>query len=204
MKNGEVIRDALLNNTIRLIGEGGFEKATTKAIVTIGGDNSSERINEVYIYRIFGSKEALYEEAFLLLDRELISVFRESARAVGGFEENTKEHLYEFFLKAWSFILGKEDRCRCYLRYYYSVYYRGRSVQAHRRAFEDFIEGMKPIFKDEADVVSILHGVFTAFFDFGIRVYNGDLEDSDINRPHIFNVLYCMMSSYFTDEIKAS
>ena len=204
MKNGEVIRKDLLNNTIRLIGEGGFEKATTKAITTLGGNYPGGRVNEVYIYRIFGGKEELYEEAFLLLDRELITMLGGSARAVGGFEENTKEHLYEFFLKAWSFILGNENRCRCYLRYYYSVYYKGRPVQTHRKDFEDFIEGMKPIFVDEADVLSILHGVFTAFFDFGIRVYNGDLEDNDINRPHIFNVLYCMMSSYFKDEIKAS
>ena len=31
-------------------------------------------------------------------------------------------------------------------------------------------------------------------FDFAIRVYNGELEDSDINRPHIFNVLYPIFS----------
>ena len=31
-----------------------------------------------------------------------------------------------------------------------------------------------------------------------------ELEDSDINRPHIFNVLYCMMATYFKDSGKAS
>jgi hypothetical protein len=61
------------------------------------------------------------------------------------------------------------------------------------------IAEMTPIFKEEADVVSILHSVFTAMFDFAIRVYNGDLEDNEINRPHIFNVLYCMMALYFKD-----
>lgn len=203
MKNGEVVREALLNNTIRLIGESGFEAATTKAIVTVP-DDTSVRINEVYIYRLFGSKESLYESAFVLLDRELTSAFKRGAIAVGGFREDTKERLYEFFLRSWDFLLGNEARCRCYLRYYHSVYFKGKSLEEHKRIFSDIISEMQPLFKEEADVVSILHGVFTALFDFAIRVYNGDLDDNDINRPHIFNVLYCMMSSYFADDIKAS
>ena len=61
---------------------------------------------------------------------------------------------------------------------------------------------MTPIFKDEADVEAILHSVFTAMFDFAIRVYNEELENSDINRPHIFNVLYCMMATYLKESEK--
>ena len=65
-------------------------------------------------------------------------------------------------------------------------------------------DALAPMFKEEADVFSILHSVFTALFDFAIRVYNGELEDNEINRPHIFNVLYCMMMTYFKDSVKAS
>lgn len=63
---------------------------------------------------------------------------------------------------------------------------------------------MSSVFKEDADVASILHSVFTAMFDFAIRVYNGELEDNQTNRPHIFNVLYCMMMTYFKDLEKAS
>ena len=59
------------------------------------------------------------------------------------------------------------------------------------------------MFKEHADVVAILHSVFTALFDFAIRVYNGELEDSEINRLHIFKVLYCMMT-YFKNIEKVS
>jgi hypothetical protein len=58
------------------------------------------------------------------------------------------------------------------------------------------VSGVENKFKDEADVVAILHSVFIAFFDFAIRVLNGDVENSEENRPHIFNVLYCMMATY--------
>ena len=100
--------------------------------------------------------------------------------------------------------MGNEERCRCYVRYYYSIYFKGHSRAAHRKLFEGMVNEMAPIFKEEADVEAILHSVFTAMFDFAIRVYNNELEDSDINRPHIFNVLYCMMATYLKGSVKAS
>ena len=86
---------------------------------------------------------------------------------------------------------------------YYSIYFKGKSLETHKQRFADMIAEMTPLFKAEADVVSILHSVFTALFDFSIRVYNGELEDNDINRPHIFNVLYCMMATYFKETVTA-
>ena len=47
-----------------------------------------------------------------------------------------------------------------------------------------------------------MHSVLTALLDFAVRVYNGDLKDSDTNTRHVFNVLYCMMASYFKDELR--
>ena len=198
------IKELLIENAIHLIAEGGFEKATTKELTHSGGQLPDFKMNEVYIYRFFGSKEKLYESAFLQLDRELFYAFKNEIRVSGGFGCDTKRNLYEFFLKAWSFILGNEERCRCYIRYYYSVYFKGSSLESHKKLFEEVIADITPLFKEEADVVAILHSVFTAMFDFAIRVYNGELEDDEINRPHIFNVLYCMMMTYFNDDKKAS
>ncbi|MBR2479401.1 MAG: TetR/AcrR family transcriptional regulator [Clostridia bacterium] len=204
MKREAEIRELLISNAIHLIAEGGFERATTKELTYCGGHLSDFKMNEVYIYRFFGSKERLYEAAFRRLDRELFYAFRDEVRAVGGFEQDTRKKLYEFFLKAWHFVLGNEEKCRCYVRYYYSIYFKGASLETHKKLFAEVIEEMSPFFKDEADVAAILHSVFTAMFDFAIRVHNGELEDSEINRPHIFNVLYCMMMTYFKGSEKAS
>ena len=191
------IKELLIENAIHLIAEGGFEKATTKELTHCGGQLPNFKMNEVYIYRFFGSKEKLYETAFVRLDTELFHAFKHGVEIIGGFDDSRKEKLERFFSMAWQFILGNEERCRCYVRYYYSIYFKGASLEAHRKLFAGMVDEMTPIFKDEADVSSILHSVFTALFDFAIRVYNGDLEDNDENRPHIFNVLYCMMISYF-------
>jgi AcrR family transcriptional regulator len=199
MKREAEVKELLISNAIHLIAEGGFEKATTKELTVCGGHLSDLKMNEVYIYRLFGGKDKLYESAFRRLDTELFYAFKSGAEVVGGFEDNTKEHLYEFFLRAWNFILGNEERCRCYVRYYYSIYFKGESRELHNKLFNEMVSELIPIFKAEADVNAILHSVFTTMFDFAIRVYNGELEDNDINRPHVFNVLYCMMMSYFKD-----
>ncbi len=191
------IKELLIENAIHLIAEGGFEKATTKELTHCGRQLPDFKMNEVYIYRFFKSKENLYEAAFVRLDMELFYAFKHGVEIVGGFEDDRKEKLARFFSMAWQFILANEERCRCYVRYYYSIYFKGASLEAHRKLFAGMVDEITPIFKEEADVSSILHSVFTALFDFAIRVYNGDLEDNDENRPHIFNVLYCMMITYF-------
>lgn len=197
MKHEAKIKELLVKNAIHLIAEGGFEKATTKELTHSGGALPDFKMNEVYIYRFFGSKDNLYDAAFVSLDTELYVAFRDGVKAIGGFDGNTKEKLYDFFWRTWRFILGNEEHCRCYVRYYYSIYFKDSSIKAHKKLFEGIVTEMTPLFKEEADVSSILHSVFTALLDFAIRVYNKDLEDNEINRPHIFNVLYCMMMTYF-------
>ena len=197
MKRESEIRDLYIENAINIIANGGFEKATTKELTYYGGDLSGLKMNVVYIYRIFGSKEKLYETVFSCLDNELYVAFMQGVERVRGFNNELKERMYNFFLSAWSFILKNEARCRCYVRYYYSQYFNGEVRQEHNRLFMGVINQLRGLFKDEADVVSILHSVFTTLLDFGIRVYNGELEDNETNRPHIFNVLYCSMMTYF-------
>lgn len=199
MKCEAQIKEILIGNAIHLIAEGGFEKATTKNLTHCRGDVLDVKMNEVYIYRLFGSKESLYEAAFARLDSELYGAFQKGFAAVEDLAP--REGMYEFFLMAWRFILGNEERCRCYVRYLYSVYFKGRSLEEHRALFQKIVSQFEPMFKEEANVKAIMHSVFISLFDFAIRVYNGELEDSDENRPHVFTVLYCMMAAYFKDSV---
>ncbi len=204
MKHEAQIKELLISNAIHLIAQGGFEKATTKEITHSGQCCAGVKMNEIYIYRLFGSKEKLYEAAFLCLENELMHAFRNGVAAVGGFDCDVKERLCSFFLLAWRFILGDEDRCRCYVRYYYSSYFKGAVLEVHKKLFEGIVSEMAPIFRENVDAYSVLHSVFTAIFDFSVRVYNGELSDDETNRPHIFNVLYGMMAAYFKEAASVS
>ena len=74
-------------------------------------------------------------------------------------------------------------------------------MEKHQRHFDAIVERFRPLFIEEADVKTIMQSIFNALLDFAIRVYNKDLEDNEINRPHIFNVLYCMMMTYFKENL---
>lgn len=200
MRYEKETRELLIANAIRSIAEGGFENATTKNLAYSGGQPADDfRMNEVYIYRLFGGKDKLFAHVFQRLDKELFSAIHAGAPE-DGFETDTKEKLHKVFMSAWTFITGNEERCRCYVRYYYSVYFNGESQKAHAELFEKMTERLRPIFIDEADVTEILHSVFSAIFDFAIRYYNGELENNENNRVHIFNVLYRMLSAYLKEE----
>lgn len=197
MRRETEIRDLFIENTIRIIAEVGFENATTKALTHYGGNLPGLKMNEAYIYRVFGSKDKLYEATFEKLDNELYIAFMKAVEAVIGFNCNIKDKLNNLFLMCWDFILRNEVRLRCYVRFYYSAYFKGSVAEAHNKLLMGVVNQISPIFKREADVLSILRSVFTALLDFGIRVYNGELENNDDTREHVFNVLYNMMSDYF-------
>ena len=197
MKCEAEIKEQLISNAIRLIAEGGFEKATTKELTYCSGHLQNIKMNEVYIYRLFGSKERLYGAAFRKLDLELFHSFRNGEESIGDFNSTAKEYFFEIFSRVWKFILNNEEHCRFYVRYYYSIYFKGDSLEAHTKLFRDMIAELATFFKEEADVTSILHSVFTTMLNFSIRVYNGELEDNEQNRTHVFRILYCMIMTYF-------
>lgn len=196
------IQNILIENAIHTVARGGFERASTKELTNCGGNPPDFKMNEVYIYRFFGSKEKLFESAFLRLSDELYRTFQRGLEMVEGHEGYTRERLNEFFLIAWNFILGDEERCRYFVRYYYSVYFKGYSAESHERNFQKIAEKLAPLFKEEANVLAILHSVYTAMLDFAIRVYNGNLENDEQNTPYIFNMLYGMLSIWFKDSLK--
>lgn len=196
MEREDYIKDVLIDNAIHLIAEGGFEKATTKNLAYYNQDVKDVKMNEVYIYRLFGSKEELYQTAFMKLDKEFTEANYTALVASWGVICSDKKKFYDFFLKLWDFLLKNEERCRCYVRYYYSVYFKGEALEKHQKHFNTIVEAFKPLFIEEADVTAIMHSIFTSLLDFVIRVYNGVLANNDVNKLHIFNVLYCIAMTY--------
>lgn len=195
MKNERVYREVFINNTIRLVAEGGFEKATTRAIAGERREINNIKLNEAHIYRVFGTKENLFAETFAVLDNELISVIKEGL-SVFDAQKDFKEQCQGFFLKLWRFLLRNEEKCRYYTRYYHSVYFKNDIYKAHMKKYEILVEKLSPAFVPGANVWSLLHHIITVMLDFAIRVYNGALGYTEENADHIFTVSYSSITPY--------
>ena len=202
MKREAEVKELIINNTIHLMAIGGFEAATVKEITKSGGDLPDLKMNDAYVYRIFGGKEELYRAVFTRLDTELYYYFRKALdeAAMDGSAGNVKEKSLVFFHSIWDFIMGNKEKCFCYVRHYYSIYLSGESLKAHLDLYEGLVSRISPIFREEADIDAIIHSVFTTMLSFAVRSYKGELLNDEENRLHIFNVLFCMMASYLKPE----
>ncbi|MBE6595461.1 MAG: TetR/AcrR family transcriptional regulator [Ruminococcaceae bacterium] len=199
MKHEALIREFFIENTIHLIALGGFEMATTRAIVHERAALAEVKLNEAYIYRLFGGKDQLFAAVFEQLDQELTSLVRCSLTAFREAGIPFRERAEQLFRSVWDFLLSDEGKCRCYVRYYHSVYFTKYSHDAHMRAYGEIAEAVSSAFKPKADVISLLHHTLTVMLDFAVRVYNGDLENSETNAEHIFNVIYAALLPYLKE-----
>lgn len=200
MKKESRVQEILIDNAIHLIAEGGFEAATTRAITYSNTSISDVKLNEVYIYRLFGGKEQLYAEAFEKLDNELFTEIFKDLEEYHNSDLSCEDKFKIVFMHLWRFLLQNEEHCRAYVRFYYSVYFKGMAQKKHKEHFNIVVDRLSMAFKPEADVHSLLHSVLTTILDFAIRVYNCDLRDSEDSATHIFNVIYSSISSYFAHE----
>jgi AcrR family transcriptional regulator len=199
MNYAEEVKQTLINNTVKLISEGGFERATTRAIAFGNTSEHGVKLNEAYIYRLFGGKEDLYKEVFLLIDQAMSNELAKYIDGNAALIFDTKNELRRIFDKAWHLLLQHEMTIRCYVRYYHSAYFKGELLSTHRQIFKRVIDKFSPLFREEADVFEIMHSVFMSLLNFAERVYNGVLENRPDNVEHVFNVLYCIVSFYLKD-----
>ena len=190
MKQDE-LRQALIDGAIHVIAQNGFDKATTKAISTATG------INEVYIYRLFGSKEKVFDAAFEYLDRQLVSkaMLHIDVMYISEMDYETRCRIY--FLAIWRFLIGNRDEILMYVRYYYSQYFKKHSAAEHKIRYRPLVDKFGDAFRDEANIWLILNHILNVMLDFAIKVHNDEMSNEDDYTEHVFRVIFQSIKQYF-------
>lgn len=193
LKNQNV-RNRLIENTIRIIAENGFDKTTTKAIV------SGTDINEAYIYRDFSDKEDLFVKVFDQLDEELIAKLMQHLPVMYMSELEFEVRCRVFFTAVWKFLLGNKEKCLAFVQYYYSPYFNKYSADRHKQRYRPLVEKFSEAFIDEADVWMILNHILNVMLDFAVKVHNDHMSKEDSYSEHVFRVIYRSVEQYFKKE----
>lgn len=186
-------REALIASAITVIAGEGLDKTTTKAVAGTAG------LNEVYIYRYFSDKEDLLVSCFNALDEELVDIVVSHMSLMSMPSASFEARSRLLFTAVWRFLLGNSEKCRAYVRYYYSPYFKKHSVEAHRERFDGVLQQFRKVFREEANVWMLLNHVLNVMLDFSIKVFNGELGDNEDTTEHVFRLVYNSVSLYFKD-----
>lgn len=193
MKPDEM-REKLICGTTRVIATEGLDKATTKQI------GLTTSINEAYIYRLFKDKEDLFAKTFAYLDDELVSLCTAYLPVMKREDLAFPERGRLYFAEVWRFIMGNPEKCRAFIRYYYSPYFAKYSAAEHCERYVDFLERFKVCFKEEANVWMILNHILDTMLSFAVKVFDGALSDNLDTEEHVFRLVYASSQQYFKDE----
>lgn len=174
-----------------VIAENGLDKTTTKAIV------SGTDINEAYIYSHFSGKEDLLSKAFDTLDEELVTKAMQHIPVMYMQEFDYETRCRIFFAAIWKFLIGNREKCLAYIRYYYSPYFQKYSIVTHKARYKCLVTKFMDAFKEEADVWMILNHILNVMLDFAVKVFHGEMPNTEKYSEHVFRVIYASVKQYF-------
>lgn len=192
MKQDE-FRQQLIDGTIHVIARDGLDKASAKQIETETG------INVVYIYRCFRDKEDLFAKTFDSLDGELVDELLRRLPVMWTPELSMNERCRMLFCGVWQFLLGNSEKCLCFMRYYYSPYFRKYSAESHKATYRTVLEKMSVAFNERANVWMLLNHILNVMLDFAVKVFDGAVPNDDDTAEHVFRLVYNSVSPYFKE-----
>ena len=187
------MRLALLNSTVQIIARDGLEKTTTRAITT------TAQLNEAYLYRFFDDTEDLFKETFTMLDKELVSILLLHLPTMTNKALDFETGCRVLFNSCWKFILSNREKCLCFIRYYYSPYFKKYSYDDHQERYKKVIDVIAPAFRPKANVWMILNHVLNTMLNFATKVFNGAIDDCDDTEKHVFLICYSSIKPYIND-----
>ncbi len=187
----EEFRQRLIDGTIHVIAKDGLDKASAKQIEIQTG------INVVYIYRCFKDKEDMFVKTFETLDEELVRKAMQHVPVMYMQDIEYETRCWAFFTFIWKFLLGNQDKCLTFIRYYYSPYFNQYSAESHKKRYKPLVEKFKDAFRDEANVWMILNYILNVMLDFAVKVFDGAVPDNDDTAEHVFRLIYASVRQYF-------
>lgn len=186
----EDMRLTLIHSAIHTISEAGIDRATTKLLAT------TARVNEAYIYRIFGGKEELFEEAFLYIDKQFASHLLKCFKTVVGKSDTIKSAFRKLFSQVWDFALNDKERCSFFIRYYYSRYYSIDYSKTREKLYSKVILLIKDIFKADANTWWLLNHMLDVVFSSAVKVLRDEIPNNEQTEEKIFLLLYAALEPH--------
>ena len=177
------IRTALMDATVQVVAREGLEKLTTRSIA------SECDLHDTYIYRYFLSKEDLLKRTFLREDKLLNDIILERMKNTDLSEMHFREKLELIWFDTWKLFVENPEKCKFYVRYYYSPYFQD-AVEEYKEENKELLKRFKSFFDTDMDVEILYHYNIHTLLHMAMRVATGELEKTEKVKEEIFELIY--------------
>ena len=185
-----IMRQELIEGTIRTVAALGLENTTTNAICTVSN------INVAYIYRFFESKEDLIAGAFDAVDDELLGVILKNFTVLHYESIDYESRCRVLFMKCWDHLMQHPEELIFYVRYYYSASFQKYSSGEHMERYAVLLEKMKTAFPKTTDVRTVMRHILDTLLGEAIKQINEPKADSSIAATVSFRLIFSVVKSY--------
>ena len=186
----ENYRERLLDAVVRVAARDGLDRTTTKLIA------AEVPCNEVYIYRNFGSKEALLQAAFNRADIGFVQNVLKHIDVMDEADRPLEERCHALWDPVWTFSVSKPDTVRFYLRYYYSAQYLTSAHELHHRNYQQLQARLSRYFRSSRDSWFLMAHVFETILSFCSHILSGELENTPAVSDEIFQLIFRTLQPY--------
>lgn len=117
-----------MDAVVRIVSKNGVENLSTRAIIAEADGVSTD----VYLYRLFGSKENLLLQTFLREDRKLIEEIQKRAEVMREVSLPFEDRLRHLWHSVWLWLTSAHpETCLFLSRYHYSSFCGEQAKQGH-------------------------------------------------------------------------
>lgn len=184
----EKMKAKLREAAVKLVAEGGFSKASTRAI----GDECG--INDAYIYRYYLSKEDLFAKAFEYDNERLFKVVGDNAAVLYDKNRSRIDRCRILWDIVWDFLISNPVHCKFYVQFYHSPLYPEFGKQALEERITNFMKKCEEIFPDFKGNQTAFNYLPESLLDGVLHAVNGD-TDPEAARDGYFRMVWSSLGS---------
>ena len=175
---------------VRVAAREGLDRTTTKLIA------AEVPCNEVYIYRNFGSKDALLQAAFSRTDLRFVQTILKNLDVMDAPGQPLEQRCRALWEPVWRFCLAQPDDIRFYLRYYYSAQFLASAHELHHRNYQQLQARLSRYFLSSHDSWLLMAHIFETILRFVSHVLCGDLQDTPELDEQVFSLIFRTLQPY--------
>lgn len=105
-------------------------------------------------------------------------------------EMEYKLRCHYFFSAIWHFLIGNQEKCLVFIRYYHSQYFKKYSLEKHKKRYQSRVNKFADHFKNDVNVWITMHHILATTLGFAIKVFNRKLENDENTEKYVFELVY--------------